>query len=149
MGDVGYLDDADRFWYCGRKSQRVQTAVGTLFTEQVEAVFNSAPSVSRSALVGIGRVGDQLPLIVVDSDALERTDRLSSNSQFAEFKELSNRAMPRQTITDWLNGCLPVDTRHNSKINREQVRESAGLTIIDFEDCFDAQYVIRAKSQFT
>jgi acyl-CoA synthetase (AMP-forming)/AMP-acid ligase II len=36
MGDVGYLDEAGRFWYCGRKSHRVETAAGTLFTECVE-----------------------------------------------------------------------------------------------------------------
>ena len=43
MGDVGYLDDAGRFWYCGRKSQRVETAAGPLFTECVEAIFNTHP----------------------------------------------------------------------------------------------------------
>ncbi len=53
-GDVGYLDEADRFWYCGRKSQRVDTAAGPLFTECVEAIFNSHPAVRRSALVGVG-----------------------------------------------------------------------------------------------
>jgi olefin beta-lactone synthetase len=149
MGDVGYLDELGRFWYCGRKSQRVITAVGALYTEQVEAIFNDEPKISRAALVGIGRVGSQLPMIVVESESLDRTDRLSSNPGFVEFKALSHRAMPGQPITDWLNSSLPVDTRHNSKINREQVSESAALTIIDFQDCFDGQYVNRAKDQLT
>jgi olefin beta-lactone synthetase len=147
MGDVGYLDDRGRFWYCGRKSQRVQTAVGTLYTEQVEAIFNSEPYISRAALVGIGLPGDQLPLIVLESEALDRKDRLSADPMFQEFKRLSHRAMPGQPITDWLNAYLPVDTRHNSKINREQVSERAAITVIDFDDHFDAQYVNRAKSQ--
>ena len=46
-----------RFWYCGRKSQRVETGSGPLFTECVEAVFNTHPDVRRSALVGIGPRG--------------------------------------------------------------------------------------------
>ena len=54
MGDVGYLDEQGRFWYCGRKSQRVETRDGPLFTECVEAVFNTHPDVRRSALVGVG-----------------------------------------------------------------------------------------------
>ena len=32
MGDVGYLDEQDRFWFCGRKSHRVRTAAGTMYT---------------------------------------------------------------------------------------------------------------------
>ena len=42
-GDVGYFDDTGRFWYCGRKSQRVETAAGPLYTECVEAIFNTHP----------------------------------------------------------------------------------------------------------
>ena len=29
MGDVGYLDEQERFWFCGRMSQRVVTAEGS------------------------------------------------------------------------------------------------------------------------
>ncbi len=54
MGDVGYLDDAGRFWYCGRKSHRVETQRGPLYTERVEAVFSHLACVKRSALVGVG-----------------------------------------------------------------------------------------------
>ncbi len=54
MGDVGYLDAHDRFWFCGRMAQRVQTAAGPMFTIPCEAIFNRHPEVARSALVGIG-----------------------------------------------------------------------------------------------
>ena len=46
MGDVGYYDHAGRLWFCGRKSHRVVTPHGTLFTDQVEPVFNAAPRMS-------------------------------------------------------------------------------------------------------
>ncbi|HEX5447086.1 MAG TPA: fatty acid CoA ligase family protein, partial [Pirellulales bacterium] len=57
MGDVGYLDERQRFWYCGRLSQRVLTAQGAMYTECCEAIFHQHPAVYRSALVGVGRPG--------------------------------------------------------------------------------------------
>jgi acyl-CoA synthetase (AMP-forming)/AMP-acid ligase II len=54
MGDLGYLDDAGRVWFYGRKTHRVETSNGPLFTEPVELIFNQHPHVFRSALVGIG-----------------------------------------------------------------------------------------------
>ncbi|NNJ12492.1 AMP-binding protein [Chloroflexales bacterium ZM16-3] len=53
MGDLGYLDDQGRLWFYGRKSHRVETAAGPLYTEPVELVFNQHPAVFRSALVGV------------------------------------------------------------------------------------------------
>ena len=43
-GDVGYLDSGGRFWYCGRKSQRVETRAGAMYTEIYEAIFNKHPA---------------------------------------------------------------------------------------------------------
>src|SRR5690606_8114805 len=45
MGDLGYLDDAGRIWFCGRKSQRVVTPERTYFTIPCEGVFNAHPDV--------------------------------------------------------------------------------------------------------
>ena len=53
MGDVGYLDNQDRLWFCGRKNHRVITNNGTLFTVPIEAIFNQHPAVAKSALVGV------------------------------------------------------------------------------------------------
>ena len=43
IGDVGYLDDQDRFWFCGRKAHRVLTAEGPMYTVPCEAIFNRHP----------------------------------------------------------------------------------------------------------
>ena len=62
MGDVGYLDDRGRLWFCGRKSHRVVTPHGTLFTDMVEPVFNTRrPGVQRTALVGVTRERRDVP----------------------------------------------------------------------------------------
>jgi len=57
MGDVGYFDAQGRLWFCGRKTQRVETAQGPLYTEQVEPVFNALDGIARTALVGVGAPG--------------------------------------------------------------------------------------------
>ena len=62
MGDVGYLDGDNRFWFCGRKSHRVTTTQGPLFTIPCESIYNNHPAVFRSALVGVGPRDRQEPV---------------------------------------------------------------------------------------
>src|SRR5690606_17519352 len=66
MGDVGWFDAQGRLWFCGRKTQRVETADGPLYTEQVEPVFNVHPQVRRTALVGVGPAGALQPVLCVE-----------------------------------------------------------------------------------
>ena len=66
MGDCGYFDEQDRFWFCGRMSQRVVTLTAVLYTIPTEAQFNLVPNVTRCALVGIGPRGQQQPAIVLE-----------------------------------------------------------------------------------
>lgn len=117
MGDVGYLDDDGRFWYCGRKSQRVETADGTMFTECVEAVFNSHPAVRRSALVGVGPRQRQTPVLVLElnhgAERLGLTDELRQRAQ--------QHSHTRSIHCFQFHRGLPVDVRHNAKIHREQL----------------------------
>jgi acyl-CoA synthetase (AMP-forming)/AMP-acid ligase II len=113
-GDVGYVDDRGRFWYCGRKSQCVVTASGTLYTECVEAVVNRDPGVRRSALVGIGPRGQQVPVIVAERSG-NRANR--GNSSLLESIQLQQPTREIQAIL--FRHTLPVDIRHNAKINRE------------------------------
>jgi acyl-CoA synthetase (AMP-forming)/AMP-acid ligase II len=124
MGDVGYLDEQDRFWYCGRKSQRVQTSTGTLFTEPCEAIFNTHPHVYRSALVGIGQPGVQTPVIIIEPWPEHRPrDSTALHQLLTELAELGRRHPVTADIERILihSGRLPTDIRHNSKIFREQL----------------------------
>ncbi len=123
MGDVGYLDDTGRFWYCGRMAHRVQTVDGTMFTIPCEAIFNQHPHVYRSALVGIGPPEAQRPLIVVEPwpGKMSRTRR-ARRALFAELAELGRANPITETIHDFLmHRAMPVDIRHNAKIFREKL----------------------------
>ncbi len=117
MGDVGYLDEQGRFWYCGRKSHRVETTAGTMYTESYEAIFNKHPAVRCSALVGIGPRGKQKPVMI-----LEASGPLTSEAH-CELQQILQHDRPgtpegEVMVVDWP---LPVDVRHNAKINREQL----------------------------
>ncbi len=120
MGDLGWMDNKGRIWFCGRKSQRVITPKGGLYTIPCEAIFNNHPEVRRSALVGVGTPPNQKPIICIE---LERDDESINKEQIR--KELINIAarneMTREITTVLFHKSFPVDIRHNSKIFREQL----------------------------
>jgi acyl-CoA synthetase (AMP-forming)/AMP-acid ligase II len=129
MGDVGYLDHQGRVWYCGRKSHIVTTAKGSLFTEPCEAIFNEHPRVARSALVGVirkrepGQAGDQTPVIIVEPRKKQFPWRNADRQKFAgELRDLAAaNPLTLDIHTVLFHRSLPVDVRHNSKINRERL----------------------------
>lgn len=121
MGDLGYLDTQDRFWFCGRKSHRVRTAQGEMYTVPCEAIFNQHPQVYRSALVGIGPAGQQRPVIIVEPWP-ERRPRSAADRRTLcqELRELAQAHPHTQSIQQFLiHPAMPVDIRHNAKIFRE------------------------------
>jgi olefin beta-lactone synthetase len=119
MGDLGYLDDAGRLWFCGRKAHRVVTPTGTLFTDQVEPVFNSVPGILRTALVGVTRNGMTYPVLCFELGG--------ANRPLAEIERDLRAVGRRYAHTRGIEVFLeyprdfPVDVRHNSKIFREKL----------------------------
>ena len=123
MGDVGYLDPQDRFWYCGRKAHRVITEQGTLYTVPCEAVFNEHPSVFRTALVGIGTSIRQTPVLVVEPHRDKRPRSARDRTILRnELGEISRAHSHTQRIKIFMfHRSFPVDIRHNAKIFREKL----------------------------
>jgi acyl-coenzyme A synthetase/AMP-(fatty) acid ligase len=121
MGDVGYRDDQGRLWFCGRKSHRVVTPWGTLFTDQVEPIFNTIDGVARTALVGVKRDKITYPVICVElADGPRDNDWLGIHR---DLRDLAARFDHTCRITTFLEYPVPfpVDVRHNSKIFREKL----------------------------
>jgi acyl-CoA synthetase (AMP-forming)/AMP-acid ligase II len=128
MGDVGYRDRQGRLWFCGRKAQRVILPDETLFTIPCEAIFNTHPSVFRSALVGVSReggAGRRASGAIVPVICIEPVRRLSRGEEDRVRGELLERAaafaQTRRIRTILFHPAFPVDIRHNSKIFREQL----------------------------
>ncbi len=117
MGDLGYLDERGRLWFCGRKSDRVTTAGGTLTSVPCEAVFDTHPKLRRSALVGVPGEGGQEPVLCVELLASEkRSDR---DVLIEELRAIGARYEHTRGIRTFLfHPKFPVDIRHNAKIGR-------------------------------
>ncbi len=118
MGDMGYLDDQQRLWFCGRKAHRVQSEQGMMFTICCEAIFNEHPLVRRAALIGIDTCGKQLPVIVVEPLA----SIFHQDVFFTELRRLARANPLTENIELFLiHPQFPVDIRHNAKIFREKL----------------------------
>ncbi len=123
MGDVGYLDESGRLWFCGRKAHIVFPASGPMYSVCCEAIFNNHPQIYRSALVGIGQRGQQVPVIVVEPEPGQFPKTVSDQARLKqELLTLAAKNSLTAAIDRILfHPSLPVDTRHNVKINREEL----------------------------
>jgi acyl-CoA synthetase (AMP-forming)/AMP-acid ligase II len=123
MGDCGYFDDQERFWFCGRVAHRVLTCAGPMYTIQCEAIFNRHPAVFRSALVGVGPKSDQSPVMIVElnRDVGPRRGR-DCAGLIMELRKRAKANPLTAAIEDFLiHPSMPVDIRHNAKIFREKL----------------------------
>jgi acyl-CoA synthetase (AMP-forming)/AMP-acid ligase II len=120
MGDLGRFDEQGRLWFCGRKSHRVSAEFGSLFTEQVEPVFNVHLEVRRTALVGVGIKGRQIPVLCIElRPGVERGRR---QRVIDELREIGRGYTHTARIELFLiHPGFPVDIRHNAKIGRERL----------------------------
>jgi len=115
MGDLASRDEQGRLWFAGRKAHVVWTADGPLHSVPCEEVFNVHPDVRRSALVATGPAGASTPVLVVEVEpGAEPGPRLVQ-----ELLELGAADPTTRTVrTVRFHPRLPVDPRHNSKIDR-------------------------------
>ena len=122
MGDLGWIDADGRLWFCGRKSQRVVVDESTtLCTDQIEPVFNTHAEVRRTALVGIGAPGSQLPVLCVELRAGIAASQWQRIER--ELRHIADGFVHTARIDTFLRypKPFPVDIRHNAKIGREQL----------------------------
>lgn len=120
FGDVGYLDAQGRLWVCGRVSQRVKAPGGNVFPLQVEPLFDAHPKVRRSGLVGVPAPAGELPVLCVEVETGVGKDELPGlRRELLALAAESEVAKPIHAIL--FKDRLPVDPRHNSKIERPRL----------------------------
>ena len=124
MGDLGYVDEKGRLWYCGRKTQRVKTKNGDLYTDAIEGIFNGHKAVLRTALVGVKEGDSEGAVLCVETR--ERADKEEKARIKRDLLTLAAKD-PRTSAIDKVlfHKSFPVDIRHNSKIFREKLKDWA------------------------
>jgi acyl-CoA synthetase (AMP-forming)/AMP-acid ligase II len=120
MGDAGILDGQGRLWYCGRVSQRIDTGKEVLFADQCEAIFNQHPDLKRSAVVGVGERGRQMPVLCIE--VIGKLSPVDTERVHFDLLQLAQaHTITREIRTVLFHPGFPVDIRHNSKIGREEL----------------------------
>lgn len=122
LGDAGYKDDAGRVWCCGRLGHRIELPTGRLFPLTCEPLFDAHPAVRRSGLVAVSRdSGAPTPVICVELvPGAVRKDGLPVLRR--ELLSMAAAHPSTSSIRELLfHPSLPVDPRHNSKIERPQL----------------------------
>ena len=129
-GDVGHRDDHGRLWIEGRLGHVLHTASGPVTPVAIEQAGEAIAGVTMAACVGVGPSSAAVPVVVVTTDPGVRRSRLIPQSvtglEPGEGALSTIRLVVReQTGVDVAAvlavPALPVDIRHNSKLDRARI----------------------------
>ena len=116
-GDVGHLDDDGRLWVEGRLAHVVTTAQGVRTPVGIEQQVEQLPGVSLAAAVGVGPIGTQALVLVLATEPPARRAGLADGNLTDAVRVAAGGDVAAVLVV----AALPVDLRHNSKIDRTRV----------------------------
>jgi acyl-coenzyme A synthetase/AMP-(fatty) acid ligase/pimeloyl-ACP methyl ester carboxylesterase len=116
-GDVGHFDADGRLWIEGRLIHVVTTAHGPVTPVGIEQTVEALDGVRQAAAVGIGPAGTQQVVVVLVPDDAPRRPALAP----APLAAAVRGAVDVDVAAVLVVPRLPVDKRHNSKIDRIRV----------------------------
>ena len=114
-GDVGHVDDSGRLWVEGRAVHNIDSAAGVITSVPVERLVETSLELARVAAVGVGPPGLQQLVVVVEDP--HGVDGLASTDLTARVRSIVNHRVAAVLS----RRALPVDIRHNAKIDRTAV----------------------------
>lgn len=113
-GDIGHFDAAGRLWIEGRTHHIVTPPTGVLGPGGPEDDIQGLPQLKRVAIVGVGPVGTQAVVAVVEPHDASIKPGLAPTELTDAVRAATDVEIAAVLVTDH----VPVDIRHNSKINR-------------------------------
>ena len=117
-GDVGHIDSEGNVWIEGRMVHVIHSARGPITPVPLEIAAEALPNVVRAAAVGVGPTDVQQIVMVVE------TVNGTEGPADTELTHAVRQALAPLTIASvWITQKLPVDIRHNSKIDRTAVSQ--------------------------
>jgi acyl-coenzyme A synthetase/AMP-(fatty) acid ligase/pimeloyl-ACP methyl ester carboxylesterase len=117
-GDVGHFDGDGRLWIEGRMGHIVTTPDGPVTPVGIEHEVSSIGGIEATAVVGVGPAGTQHVVVVVVPQPRPRRAGLAGEA----LSDLVRAAIPSTDVAAvFVAPALPVDKRHNSKIDRTRI----------------------------
>ncbi len=117
-GDVGHLDDDGRLWIEGRIGHVITTPDGPVTPVDIEHAVADLDGVDLAAVVGVGPLGTQQVVVVL---RLAEGGRRPALADEALADRVRNVAGPVDIAAGRVVPSVPVDKRHNSKIDRTRI----------------------------
>lgn len=114
-GDVGHLDADGLLWIEGRSVHVVHAVAGPITPVPVEVEIERLDGIERVAAVGVGPVGCQQLVVVVEHPAGQ--DGLADEALSTRVRVAATPPVAAVLTV----ASLPVDIRHNTKIDRSAV----------------------------
>ena len=121
-GDVGYLDETGRLWMGGRLDDVLDTTAGPIAPVRTEQVIETLPGVAMAAVVGVGPAGLHQVVAVVQLDDAPKKPELAELPLIDAVRAAVRDTIGRDVVAVMSVPALPVDRRHNSKIDRGLLR---------------------------
>lgn len=118
--DVGHLDVLGRLWIEGRVDHLIHAATGVFAPVEAELQAESVTGVDYAAAVGIGPLGTQQLAVVVAGESVG-----SAVVADAAITAAVRAAVSTRVAAVLVAPKIPVDRRHNSKIDRTRVQKWA------------------------
>jgi len=112
-GDVGHINGDGNLWIEGRVVHMIHTADGSMTPVPIEVACEKISGVKRAAAVGIGDKGVQQLVMVLETD--QAKENPAPDQLAAQVREA---LAGLDVVAIWETKKLPVDIRHNSKIDR-------------------------------
>lgn len=127
-GDVGHLDATGRLWVEGRLGHVVSPPGAVLTPVGTEQAIERLHDVGLAAIVGVGPVGTQAVIAVVETIPPVRRPGLAAPELAARVRRAA-KDVGTEVSAVLVVGAQPTDIRHNAKIDRTRLSRWAASVV--------------------
>ena len=124
-GDIGTIDADGRLWIGGRTGHVIRMATGPVAPTPIERAVDMLDGIRRSAAVGVGPAGAQVVVVIAETSDAGRRPCQSSLDRIDRIRAAVAEATGLDVAACLEVPSLPVDRRHNSKIDRTHLADWA------------------------
>ncbi len=128
-GDIGRLDTSGRLWVGGRLGHVITPTTGPIAPVRHEQLLEQLPDIDAAAVVGVGPTGAQVVVAVVETSVKAATTGATLDLLDRARAHLIAARITGDLAAVLTVASLPVDRRHNSKIDRSAVATWAGAAL--------------------